>query len=62
MNVFFESALSTRIAFGGDKRTLLDGDSENKNKWYSKGVYTINEKKGEVHITELPPSWEFEKY
>ena len=37
-------------------------DSENKNKWYSKGVYTINEKKGEVHITELPPSWEFEKY
>ena len=25
-------------------------------------VYTINEKKGEVHITELPPSWEFEKY
>ena len=37
-------------------------DSENKNKWYSKGIYTINEKKGEVHITELPPSWEFEKY
>ena len=37
-------------------------DFENKNKWYSKGVYTINEKKGEVHITELPPSWEFEKY
>jgi DNA topoisomerase-2 len=37
-------------------------DSENKNKWYSKGVYTINEKRGEVHITELPPSWEFEKY
>ena len=37
-------------------------DKENKNKWYSKGIYTINEKKGEVHITELPPSWEFEKY
>ena len=37
-------------------------DIENKNKWYSKGVYTINEKKGEVHVTELPPSWEFEKY
>jgi DNA topoisomerase-2 len=37
-------------------------DVENKNKWYSKGIYTINEKKGEVHITELPPSWEFEKY
>ena len=37
-------------------------DVDNKNKWYSKGIYTINEKKGEVHITELPPSWEFEKY
>jgi len=37
-------------------------DKENKNKWYSKGIYTVNEKKGEVHITELPPSWEFEKY
>ena len=37
-------------------------DIENKNKWYSKGIYKINEKKGEVHITELPPSWEFEKY
>lgn len=37
-------------------------DKENKNKWYSKGIYTINEKKGEVHVTELPPSWEFEKY
>ena len=37
-------------------------DTENKNKWYSKGIYTINEKKGEVHVTELPPSWEFEKY
>jgi DNA topoisomerase-2 len=37
-------------------------DNENKNKWYSKGIYTINEKKGEVHVTELPPSWEFEKY
>ena len=37
-------------------------DVENKNKWYSKGIYTINEKKGEVHITELPPTWEFEKY
>ena len=37
-------------------------DNENKNKWYSKGTYVINEKKGEVHITELPPSWEFEKY
>ena len=37
-------------------------DADNKNKWYSKGTYTINEKKGEVHITELPPSWEFEKY
>ncbi len=37
-------------------------DLENKNKWYSKGIYTINEKKGEVHVTELPPDWEFEKY
>ena len=37
-------------------------DKENKNKWYSKGIYTVNEKKGEVHVTELPPSWEFEKY
>ena len=37
-------------------------DVENKNKWYSKGIYTVNEKKGEVHVTELPPSWEFEKY
>ena len=37
-------------------------DVDNKNKWYSKGIYTINEKKCEVHVTELPPSWEFEKY
>jgi DNA topoisomerase-2 len=37
-------------------------DVDNKNKWYSKGIYTVNEKKGEVHVTELPPSWEFEKY
>ena len=37
-------------------------DKENKNKWYSKGIYIVNEKKGEVHVTELPPSWEFEKY
>ena len=25
-------------------------------------VYILNEKKGEVHITRIPPSWEFEKY
>lgn len=35
-------------------------DSENKNKWISKGVYEI--KKSDVHITDLPPDWEFEKY
>lgn len=35
-------------------------DTENKNKWYSKGVYQII--KNDVHVTELPPSWTFEKY
>lgn len=35
-------------------------DTENRNKWYSKGVYEII--KNDVHITELPPDWTFEKY
>lgn len=35
-------------------------DTENKNKWYSKGIYQII--KNDVHITELPPNWTFEKY
>lgn len=35
-------------------------DTENRNKWYSKGVYEII--KNNVHITELPPDWTFEKY
>lgn len=35
-------------------------DSENKNKWYSKGIYQVI--KNDVHVTELPPSWTFEKY
>lgn len=37
-------------------------DKENKNKWYIKGKYEISNKKPEIHITELPPCWEFEKY
>lgn len=35
-------------------------DKDNPNKWYSKGYYQIE--KNNVHITELPPSWTFEKY
>ena len=35
-------------------------DTENKNKWYNKGIYQII--KNDVHVTELPPSWTFEKY
>jgi len=35
-------------------------DTENRNKWYSKGTYEII--KNDVHITELPPDWTFEKY
>lgn len=35
-------------------------DTENRNKWYSTGVYEII--KNDVHITELPPDWTFEKY
>lgn len=35
-------------------------DKENKNRWFAKGTYEIV--KNEVHITELPPDWTFEKY
>lgn len=35
-------------------------DKENQNKWFSKGKYEIT--KNDVHITELPPDWTFEKY
>lgn len=35
-------------------------DKENPNKWFAKGKYEIT--KNDVHITELPPDWTFEKY
>lgn len=35
-------------------------DIENKNKWYSKGIYQII--KNDVHVTEIGPNWTFEKY
>lgn len=35
-------------------------DKENQNKWFAKGKYEIT--KNDVHITELPPDWTFEKY
>lgn len=35
-------------------------DKENPNKWVAKGIYEID--KTNVHITELPPDWTFEKY
>jgi DNA topoisomerase-2 len=35
-------------------------DKDNKNKWVITGKYEVN--KNDVHITELPPSWTFEKY
>ena len=35
-------------------------DKENPNKWFVKGKYEIT--KNDVHITELPPYWTFEKY
>lgn len=36
-------------------------DKENSNKWYAKGVYEIVNT-STVHVSELPPSWTFEKY
>ena len=36
-------------------------DSENKNKWYARGIYQVVNT-STVHVTELPPSWTFEKY
>lgn len=35
-------------------------DSENPNKWIARGTYEV--KTNDVHITELPPDWVFEKY
>lgn len=35
-------------------------DKENPNKWYAKGIYELG--KCNVHVTELPPDWTFEKY
>lgn len=35
-------------------------DKENPNKWTAKGIYEVT--KVDVHITELPPDWTFEKY
>lgn len=35
-------------------------DSENRNKWWCKGIYEVV--KNDVHVTELPPEWTFEKY
>lgn len=39
---------------------VWERDIDNPNKWVSKGIYEI--KKNDVHITELPPDWSFEKY
>lgn len=35
-------------------------DKENPNKWLAKGIYELG--KCNVHVTELPPDWTFEKY
>lgn len=37
-------------------------DVENNKKWTMRGRYEISDKKPEIHVTELPPTIEFEKY
>lgn len=45
--------------FNGFKGSIIL-DTENSNKWYLCGSFTLN--KNKVHITELPPFYEYAKY